>query len=81
MGMTNNPLEKLSVQQLKQAVAVREKIEALQKVLDRIVGKRASATRNGAPKKRGKLSAAARARISAAMKARWKKFRAQKAKR
>jgi len=81
MGMTNNPLEKLSVQQLKQAVAVREKIEALQKVLDRIVGKRASATRNGAPKKRGKLSAAAGARLSAAMKARGKKFRAQKAKR
>ena len=79
--MTNNPLVKLSVQQLKQAVAVRERIEALQKELDRIVDNRASAKKNGAPKKKGKMSAAARARISAMMKARWKKFRAQKSKR
>ncbi len=81
VGMTNNPLVKLSLQRLKQVVAVRQKIDALQKELDRIVGHRASAKKNGAPKKKGKMSAAARARISAMMKARWKKFRAQKTKR
>ncbi|PYK98436.1 MAG: hypothetical protein DME19_12595 [Verrucomicrobia bacterium] len=80
IGMTNNPLVKLSVQQLKKAVAIREKIETLQKELDRAGGSQAAATRNSAPKKKGKLSAAARARISAMMKARWRKFRAQKAK-
>ena len=78
--MTNNPFIKLSLQQLKQAVDVRQKIESLQQQLERIVGKRASATKNGAPKKKRKLNAAARARISAMMKARWKKFRAQKTK-
>ncbi len=71
--MTNNPLAKLSVQQLKQAVAVREKIDALQKELDRIVGSESSAAKNGAAKRKGKMSAAAKARISKAMKARWAK--------
>src|SRR2546429_9986812 len=80
VGMTNNPLVKLSLQRLKQVVAVRQKIDALQKELDRTVGNRASAKRNGAPKKKGKMSAAARARISGMMKARGQKFRAQKSK-
>jgi len=78
--MTNNPLVKLSVQRLKQAVAVREKIEALQKELDRIGGNQASATKNGAPRKKGRISAAGRARISAAAKARWAKIKARRTK-
>src|SRR6266540_1525375 len=60
--MTNNPLAKLSVQQLKQAVAVREKIDALQKELDRIVGSESSVAKNGAEKGKGKMSAAAKAK-------------------
>jgi len=79
--MTNNPLSELSLQQLKQAVAVRQKIESLQTELDRIVDNHATTKKNGAPRRKRKLSAAARARISAMMKARWKKFRAQKSKR
>ena len=36
--MQNNPLAGLSVQQLKRAVAIREKVEGLEKELDRIIG-------------------------------------------
>jgi len=77
--MTNNPLAKFSVHQLKQAVAVREKIDALQRELNRIVGNQGSYPTNGARKKKRKLSAAGRARISAAAKARWAKIKRQKA--
>ena len=77
--MTTNPLAMLTVQQLKRAVAIREKIEGLEKVLSRIVGGPSSTPKNAAPRaKRKKLSAAARARISKAMKARWAKVRARK---
>jgi hypothetical protein len=76
--MTTNPLANLTVQQLKRAVAIREKIEGLEKDLNRIVGGPSSTPKNAAPAKRRKLSAAARARISRAMKARWAKIRARK---
>jgi hypothetical protein len=76
--MTTNPLANLTVQQLKRAVAIREKIEGLEKDLNRIVGGPSSAPKNAAPAKRRKLSPAARARISRAMKARWAKIRARK---
>ena len=36
--MTNNPLTRLSFQQLKHAVTIRQKIDTLQKQLDRIIG-------------------------------------------
>jgi len=78
--MTNNPLANLSVQQLKHAVAIRQKIQALQKQLDQIVSTQASATKNAAPKKKRRISAAGRARISKAAKARWAKIRARKGK-
>ena len=80
MGMTNNPLASLSLHQLKQAVAIREKIEALQIELDQIIGDRAPLEENAAPRRKRKMSAAARAKISAAAKARWAKFRAKKGK-
>ncbi len=63
---------------MKQAVAVREKIDALQKELDRIVGSESSVAKNGAAKGKGKMSAAAKARISKAMKARWAKRKGKK---
>jgi len=78
--MTNNPLARLSVQQLKQALTIREKIDTLQKDLDRIIGDQASTLKGAAPRKRGKLSAAGRARISAAAKARWAKIKARRTK-
>src|SRR5438874_956875 len=36
--MQNNPLDGLSIQQLKRAVVIREKVEALERELDRIIG-------------------------------------------
>src|SRR6266487_6777549 len=75
--MQSNILTKLSVKDLKQAVAIRERIDGLQRDLDRITGLQAARVRNGAPrrKKKRRMSAAARAKISAAAKARWAKGR------
>ena len=75
--MQINLLTRLSVKDLKQAVAIRERIDGLQRDLDRITGAQAAPVKNGAPRRRQKrkMSAAARARISAAMKARWARRR------
>jgi hypothetical protein len=81
--MQSSPLANVSLQQLKQAIAIREKIDALEKELSRIIGGQLSPAKAGAPapkRKRRKMSAAARAKISAAAKARWAKVRAKKAK-
>ena len=72
----------LSVQQLRQAAALKEKIEALQNELSQLLGSTAkaiSATPAKAPKKKGGMSAAGRASVAAAMKARWAKINAAKA--
>jgi len=74
--MQSNLLTTLSVKDLKQAVAIRERIDGLQRDLDRITGAQAAPVRNGALRRRmRRMSAAARARISAAMKARWARRR------
>jgi hypothetical protein len=72
-------LSKLSAAQLKRAVAIKEQIEALESQLNEIFGE--SASSNGvtlpasqAPAKRA-VSAAARARMAAAQKARWANVR------
>jgi hypothetical protein len=69
------------IKQLKQAVAIREKLERLEKELSRIVGDQSSTAKAGAPapkRKRRKMSAAARAKLSASMKARWAKRKGKK---
>ena len=73
--MQSNLLTRLSVKELKRAVVIRERIDGLQRDLDRITGPQAAPVKNGAPRrgKKRRMSAAARARISAAMKARWAK--------
>jgi len=71
--MPSNAFAELSLQQLKQAVAVREKIEILEKELSRIIGGQVSTAKTGAPPRKRKMSSAARAKISARMKARWAK--------
>jgi len=79
--MAKNIMTTLSVSQLKRAVAVRVKIDRLHNQLDRIVGVQVAPVKDGSPRrKRRGMSAAARAKISAAAKARWAKFRAKKAK-
>ncbi len=69
--MQSNSLANLSLQQLKQAVAIREEIEVLEKELSRIIGGGSPGVKKRAPARKGMMSAAARGRISAAMKARW----------
>jgi len=71
--MQSKPLADISLQQLKQAVAIREKIDALEMELSRIIGGGSRTLKSAAPRRKGKMSAAARARISAGMKARWAK--------
>jgi len=79
--MQSNLLTTLSVKDLKQAVAIRERIEGLQRDLDRITGAKAAPVKNGAPQRRKRrMSIAAKAKISAAMKARWAKRRGKQSK-
>src|ERR1044072_2994417 len=80
--MQSSPLANVSLQQLKQAVAIREKIESLEMELSRIIGRQPSTAKAGAPppkRTRRKMSAAARAKIAAAAKAGWARVRAKKA--
>ena len=79
--MPSNTFADLSLQQLKQGVAIREKIESLEKELSRIIGGGPGTPKTGAPaphRKKRKMSAEARARISARMKARWAKRKGTK---
>jgi hypothetical protein len=70
----------ISAHQLRQAANVRDKITRLEKQLAKILGAKGSPASDGAVKKRRKLSAAARAKIAKAQKARWAKYRAGKKK-
>ena len=74
MSSINN----LSVQQLRQAANLKEKIVALEKELNQLFGSTAKPVASPAPKKRRKMSAAGRAKIAAAAKARWAKVKGQK---
>src|SRR5664279_4042556 len=73
----------LSVQQLRQAADLKEKIQGLEKELGRLLGSTPQAAvapaAAKAPKKKGGLSAAGRASLVAAQKARWAKIHAAKA--
>lgn len=74
-----NTIASLTVAQLKRAISLREKIESLQSEFDRLTGGAGSTT--PAPKTgKRKMSAAGRARIVAAQKARWAVIRGKKAK-
>jgi len=67
----NNPLVILSVQQLKSALAIKQKIADLEKELGQILGDEPTAARPTPRSRKRKMSAAARASISAAQTARW----------
>jgi hypothetical protein len=66
----------LSASQLRRAADIKDKIEALQSNLARLLG---STNSGAAPRKRRKRSAAARARMAAAQRVRWAKQRGRKA--
>jgi hypothetical protein len=63
----------LTSKQLRQAANLKEKIVALEKELNQLFGSTAKPVASPAPKKRRKMSAAGRANIRAAVKARWAK--------
>ena len=67
----------LTPAQLRKAASLKEKIAALEKQLAAIFNASAPAAAKPA-KRKGKMSAAGRARIAAAQKARWAKFKAAK---
>ena len=68
----------LSVQQLRRAADIKDKIQSLEKELEEILGSATESVIAAVPKKRRKMSAAGRARIAAAAKARWAKIKAAK---
>jgi hypothetical protein len=72
-------LSSLSVQQLRKAVTLKEKIQSLEKKLGQLLGSSTKSAADAVPKKKWKMSKAARARISAAAKARWAKLKGPKA--
>ena len=68
----------LSVQQLRQAANLKEQIEALEKELSQLLGSTAETVAVKIPKKKGGMSAAGRAKVAAAQKARWAKIKGAK---
>jgi hypothetical protein len=72
-----NSIINVTPQQLRRAAKVQEKIAALQKKLSQLLGAPGQPVAAAAPKKR-KMSAAGRARIAAAARARWAKIRGAK---
>ena len=68
----------LSAQQLRRAADIKDKIQSLEKELEEILGSATESVIAAVPKKRRKMSAAGRARIAAAAKARWAKIKAAK---
>jgi hypothetical protein len=67
----SNLLARISVQQLKRALEIKQEIEGLEKELGQILGDEPPAARPAPRSRKRKMSAAAKARISAAQKARW----------
>jgi len=76
--MSDNIFGRLSAAHLKRAAAIKERIEHLEKELSGLLRIPEAPTIGGTMRRHRKLSAAARAKISAAAKARWAKFRKAK---
>lgn len=72
----NNSLASLSVKDLKRAVALKERIEQLNKELASILGAPSTSTGSEAAPKKRNMSAAGREAIRRAAKARWAKWKA-----
>jgi len=76
--MSGNLFSRLSASHLKRAAALKERIEQLELELAGILGIPESLTIAGTMRRHRKISAAARAKISATAKSRWAKLRASK---
>lgn len=73
-----NRFKELTGARLRKAAAIKERIEQLERELTGILGIPEQATIGGTVRRHRRMSAAARAKISAAAKARWAKIRAKK---
>ncbi len=71
-------MTELTSKQLRQAANIKDKIDTLQRELQRLLRSNGSAGQTKAAPKKRKMSAAARKKISAAAKARWAKVKAGK---
>ena len=71
-------LTSLSAQQLRRAADLKDKIQSLENELGRIFGSSTKSVIAATPKKKRKMSAAGRAKIAAAARARWAKVKGQK---
>jgi hypothetical protein len=71
-----NILSEITAGQLRRAITIKERIEALEGELDQMLGSPASES-NGQQVKRRGMSAAGRAKIAAGQKARWAKLRGE----
>ena len=71
-------LSSLSVKQLRKAVTLKEKIQSLEKEIGRLLGSSTNPAAHAVPKKKRRMSAAGRAKISAAAKARWARVKGEK---
>ena len=76
----SSSITNLSAQQLRRAANIKDKIQSLENDLQRILGASIKSITAVAPKKKRKMSAAGRAKIVAAQKARWAKAKGQKVK-
>jgi hypothetical protein len=74
--ITMSNLASLTSAQLKRAAELKDKIEALSSQLNSLLGGSAPAVAKGTRK--GKMSAAGRAKVAAAQRARWAKIKAAK---
>jgi hypothetical protein len=77
----SNILNSLSLAQLQRAVVIKERVEALESELEGLVGGGGSVAMATIKARGYTISAAGRARIAAAQRARWAKAKGNKAKR
>jgi len=68
----------LSSKQLRRIASLKGKVESIQQKLSRILGTPPQIGDGATPRKRRRMSARARAKIGAAVKARWAKLRGRK---
>ena len=75
---TDSPID-ISVQHLRRAAALKERIQSIEKELNHLLGSAVIPAFGPAPKKRKfKMSAAAKAKISVAAKMRWARIKGYK---
>jgi hypothetical protein len=73
-----NSIVNLSVKQLRRAANIKGKIQSLENTLNHILGSPEKTVAAVAPRRKRKMSAAGRAKIAAAQKARWAKVKGRK---